>query len=619
VTYLFKIPSPYTREGKVAVRKIYRMSEKCQVFSRAENRCVLFCFGLDVTDKPLGVLIVKRFLTTAGFIVLLCPYLFGATLICAQTGGAGLSPGSGAVDLMPVLTITPREIDLGALGPGEEAKSVFYLKNVGSGNLDWSMEGPAGWTKIESGSISGVIGESPEPVKIQLNFLNEKEQVKLLNCTLILTLEGGGQKASFRRVMTVGSLREQMRINSPGGIRTVFFNARLSERSSASLLDVEPLRIDFGTVRPGEQITRRVLIKNKGKETLKWKATPAGKARPPLTDAVPRGRYVSFHNAANAGTGGYSVSGQLKDNLELSGMWGEEGGYPATHLGGQGTLRYRFTGTGIGLLIQKTSEGDPLMVYLDDQLISLIDGFSERREWVEIGIAEDQADASHLLAIVNDGGRVIIEGVRIFGKPLLKGPPGWISVFPDSGTTTRETDYVNIVLNTPKITTGIFGEKISITSNGGDAVVEVFVEVGAETQARVLDVYRYVSGSDYLYTTNPQAEATRMRVQGYRFLGIAFRLFNPGTPGTTDFFRWFNPAKGDHFYSSDPSGGGKPLTGYLSEGSIGSIATFRLAGTRELYRWYHPANGRYFYTTDQGGEGFGKKGYRFDGIAGFVR
>jgi hypothetical protein len=564
---------------------------------------------------------MKHFLTTAGFIIILCPYLLGAALLCAQTGGSGSSPESSAVDRLPVLNITPREIDLGALGPGEEAKSVFYLKNVGSGNLDWSMEGPAGWTKIEAGSISGVIGESAEPIKIHLVFLNEKEQGKLLNCTVILSLEGGGQKAAFRRVLPLGSLREQMRINSRGGIRTIFFNASLSERSSASLLNVEPLRMDFGTVRPGEQITRRVLIKNRGKETLKWKVTPAGKQKLPLTEAVPRGRYVSFLNAGNAGTGGYSVAGQLKDNLELSGMWGEEGGYPATQTGEQGSLRYRFTGTGIGLLIQKTPEGDPLMVYLDDQLVSLIDGFSERREWVEIGIAEDQADASHLLTIVSDGGRVIIEGVRIFGKPLLKGPLGWISVFPDSGTTTRETDYVNIVLNAPKLTTGVFGEKISITSNGGDVGVEVFIEVGAETQARVLDVYRYVSGSDYLYTTNPQAEASRLRVQGYRFLGIAFRLFPHGTPGTTDFFRWFNPTKGDHFYSSDPSGagGGKPLTGYLSEGSIGSIATFRLAGSRELYRWHNPANGRYFYTTDQSGEGFGKKGYRFDGIAGFVR
>ncbi len=61
---------------------------------------------------------------------------------------------------------------------------------------------------------------------------------------------------------------------------------------------------------------------------------------------------------------------------------------------------------------------------------------------------------------------------------------------------------------------------------------------------RFLDVHRYLAGSDYLFTTNPQAEASRLQLKGYRHLGIAFRLFAPGTPGTTDFFRWFNPVKG---------------------------------------------------------------------------
>jgi hypothetical protein len=562
---------------------------------------------------------VKRFLTAAVFCMILCPYLLGVALHGAQGEGTGSSPGRSYVDLLPVLTVTPREIDLGALGPGEEAKSVFYIKNVGAGSLNWSTEGPMGWTRMESQGISGVVGESPEPMKIHLVFLDEKEQGKLLTPTLVFTLEGGGKKAVFRRVATMGSLREQLRIDSRGGTRTLFFNVRLSERSSLSLLDVEPLWMDFGTVRPGDQATQRVLIRNRGKESLKWKVVSAGKRRLPPTEQVPRGRYVSFRNAATIGTGVYSAVGHFKNTLEFSGTWGIEGGYPATQQGEYGALRYRFTGTGISLFIQKTPEGDPLMIYLDDQLVTLVDGYSERRERVEISLVEDQPDTPHILTIVSDGGRVIIEGIRVFGKPLLKGPPGWISIIPDSGMTTRETDYVNIILNTPKLTPGIYGEMIHVTSNGGDANVEVYIEVAAETQTRVLDVYRYLAGFDYLYTTNPQAEASRLQVQGYRNIGIAFRLFAPGTPGTTDFFRWFNPVKADHFYSSDPSGGGKPMTGYLLEGSIGNIGTFRLTGTRELYRWYHPGSGRHFYTIDQAGEGLGKKGYRFDGIAGFVR
>ncbi len=183
------------------------------------------------------------------------------------------------------------------------------------------------------------------------------------------------------------------------------------------------------------------------------------------------------------------------------------------------------------------------------------------------------------LAIVNGGGRVILEGVRIFGKPVLKGPPGWISVFPDSGMTTRETDYVNIVLNTNRLAPGIYGEQVFFTSNGGEADVEVFLEVAAETQTRVP---RRPSLSRRLrlplYDESP-GRGISPAVKGYRHLGIAFRLFSPGTPGTTDFFRWFNPVKGRSLsIPTDPTGGGKPLPGYLFEGSIGNIATFRLSG-----------------------------------------
>lgn len=562
---------------------------------------------------------VKPFLAAAVFLAAWSPSLFGPAFLGAQGVGKGSLPGRSPVELLQVLTVTPREIDFGALGPGEEAKSVFYLKNVGSGTLDWLVEGPAGWGRVESEGPSGVVGDAPEPVKIHLAFLNEKVPDKPSSCSLVLTLERDGQKTVFRRVAPLGALREQIRISSGGGTRTLFFSARLSERSAASLIDVDPLRMDFGTVRPGEQATQRILIKNRGKEPLKWRVVSAGKKRPPPTEQMPRGRYISFRNAAVAAGGRFAAVGQFKNTLEFSGTWGVEGGYPATFQGEHGMLRYRFTGTGISLIIQKTPEGDPLMIALNDQLTTLVDGYSERSERVEILVAEDQPDAPHTLTVAGDGGRVIIEGVRVFGKPLLTGPPGWISIVPDSGVTTRETDYVNIALHTAKLTPGAYGEMIHVTSNGGDARVEVYVDVAAEAQVRVLDVYRYLAGSSYLYTTNPQAEATRLQVQGYRNLGVAFRLFTPGTPGTTDFFRWFNPAKGDHFYSSDPAGGGKPLTGYIQEGSIGNIATFRLAGTRELYRWYHPGTGRHFYTTDQAGEGLGKKGYRFDGIAGFVR
>ncbi|MEW6333112.1 MAG: hypothetical protein AB1558_02495 [Thermodesulfobacteriota bacterium] len=562
---------------------------------------------------------MAQWLTAAVFLILMSQSLFDPTSLFAQ-GGRGMPIGGvSSADLLPVLTVMPREVDFGAIGPGEEAKSVVYLRNVGSGTLEWSTEGPAGWVKLDDQRLSGVVGESPEPVRVQLLFQERNESGKSSDCTLVLSLEGGGRKATFQRVVPMGALREQVRIQSQGGTRTLFLNVRPSEHSATSLLSVEPLHMDFGKVRPGEQATRRIMIRNRGKEPLKWRAVSSGKRRPSMAEQFPRGRYISFQNAATAGSEGFSAAAPFKDTLEFSGTWGLEGGYPATQSGEYATLRYRFTGTGIRLYIQRTPEGDPLLIYLNDQFVTLVDGYSERQARLEVDITENQPDGPHVLGLVSEGGRMVIEGVRIYGKPLLKGPPGWINIFPDSGMTTRETDYVNIVLNAPKEAPGGYAELVHVGSNGGDAVVEVYMDVVADTQPRVLDVHRYLAGSNYLYTTNPQAEASRLQIQGYRSLGIAFRLFAPGTPGTTEFLRWFNPVKGDHFYSSDPAGGGKPLAGYILEGSIGNIATFRLAGTRELYRWYHPASGRHFYTTDQNGEGLGKKGYRFDGIAGFVR
>jgi hypothetical protein len=555
--------------------------------------------------------------------VLLHPWLYSVTATGAEPpqplkGGASGVQGRSNGGLQPVLTVNPREIDLGSLGPGEEAKRVFYLRNVGSGSLGWTMEVPEGWTPIDQPKIAGVLYEKPEPLKVHLTFLNENAQGRLSRCSLLLRLEGEGQSAAFRREVPVGSFRDSLRFNSTGGTRTVFFHVRLSDLASASLLDVEPIRLDFGVVRPGEPVTQRVHVRNRGKETLKWKAGPTGTKGMPARAPTPEGRYVSFLIETAIGTGSYPATGQLREGLELSGPWVEERGYPV----GQGelnALRYRFTGTGVTLFIWKTPEGGPLSIFFDEQFVNIVDGYAERREWEEVLITDGQPEGGHLLTVVNGPGRVALEGIRVLGKPLMKGNRGWISLFPNSGMTTRETDYINVALNTRQLVPGLYGDHVFFTSNGGEADVEVFLEVASETQPMLLTVYRYLAGSDYLYISNPQAETSRLQAKGYVGLGIAFRLFSSGTPGTTDFFRWFNPVKGDHFYSYDPQGGGKPLSGYHFEGSIGNIATSRLAGTRELYRWFQPSKGTHFYTVDPSGEGITKKGYRFDGIAGFVR
>jgi len=195
----------------------------------------------------------------------------------------------------------------------------------------------------------------------------------------------------------------------------------------------------------------------------------------------------------------------------------------------------------------------------------------------------------------------------------------WIKIFPELGVTTREIDYLHVSVDTTRLPPGIYGYVFSIESNGGEAAIELHAEISLETGLKILDVYRYTFGNDVLLSTNPQGETKTSYFKNYRKEGIAFRLFSPGTPGTIEFYRWYNPGKQLHFYSYEANGGGKLSREYLLEGAIGNIATSRLPNTRELYRWHQPSTGQYFFSTNQRGEGIQKKGYKYDGIAGFVR
>ena len=104
----------------------------------------------------------------------------------------------------------------------------------------------------------------------------KSERRKRGAASLVLRLESGEQAASFRREVPMGDLREEIRFNYDGGTSSLFFRAKLIEMPAAPQLDVEPLRMDFGTIRPGEPITKRILLHNRGRASLKWQAGVAG-------------------------------------------------------------------------------------------------------------------------------------------------------------------------------------------------------------------------------------------------------------------------------------------------------------------------------------------------------
>jgi hypothetical protein len=270
------------------------------------------------------------------------------------------------------------------------------------------------------------------------------------------------------------------------------------------------------------------------------------------------------------------------------------------------------------LSMENDEEGVAFLV--DDKHAIEPDCREGQKETKECLVAEGLPYGQHILSIINKGSHLVVEGVRVHSRDVKNGTPGLISIFPDSGDTTRETDYVNIMASTKQLSPGFYDENIIFNSNGGKAIIEVSLEISADNKmTRVVDVYRYAAGSDYLYTANPEAEANIIHTKAYKKQGIAYRLFSQGAPGTTPFHRWYSAERNDHFYSYDLHGEGRSLKGYVYEGVIGNIATSRLTNTRELYRWYNPSTGRHFYSTDPNGEAISKRGYRFDGIAGYVR
>jgi hypothetical protein len=423
-------------------------------------------------------------------------------------------------------------------------------------------------------------------------------------------METGGRSVSLSRELPLGELRERVQFNYIGGKQNVFFAARLSELAAVPILELDAFRIDFGKIRAGEIVSKRVHLTNLGKTLLKWKVRVAG-----ANDETGGGRYLSFQRVISESPS--ALSGQIQEGLDFSGNWTKKGGFPEGQ-GEQSSMKYRFNGTGITLYFWKSPETGKFSAFLDGQLVNVLDGFSENRERAEALIAENQPDGPHLLTVICGAGPTTFEGVSVYGKPVEKGSRGWVTVFPDSGFTSRETDYINISVNTHGLLPGIYGGRILFSSNGGDNDLQFSLEVAGDAHSRLLDIHRYLAGSDCLLTSTPQTETALIKARGYHYAGIPFRLFVPGTPGAIDFYRWFNPASGDHYYSYKHDAG-KSLPGYTFEGAIGNIGTSKLAGTRELYRWVNRKTKHYFYTTDQSGEGMAQKGFQYDGISGFVK
>ncbi len=514
----------------------------------------------------------------------------------------------------PALAISMREIDLGVIGPGESSRGQFEISNTGQGVIQWSMDEPGGWERSAGKDPAGETGASPSRIDVMLTSLTE--QTGSGDHPVELRIASGRSAWTRRRSLSEGSYREALRIESDAGSRTVFIKFSLADTKSRPALEVEPRGIDLGDMDPVKEITRRIKITNGGAGVLKWQAATSGAGTTKAIQEKGRGRYVSLLNEGLTTGGPYAVPAHVKEALQMTGNWIAEKGYPKG-AGAGCTLRLQFFGSGVSIYGRNVVESAVVNVSADERPARETKLQTLEGDRFELDVEESLPEGPHSLQIQLAEGAVILEGFFLSDSRASVPSSSWLRLTPLSGTTTKETDFVTIRMNLSELKPGIYTDYIVVASNGGKAQIPVSLNMTGEQAPKVLSAYRYTRGNDQLFTTQPDKEDQRY-LGAYQRSGLAFRLFSPGTAGTVELYRWYNPSIGDHYYSTEKSGGRKNLSGYALEGTIGNIATIRLPATRELYRWYNPSTGQHFFTTDSGGEGMGRKGYRFEGIVGFV-
>jgi len=541
----------------------------------------------------------------------ICRFVMSAACLTAV-----ISPAWGG-DIL----LNPETINLGDVGAGRLKKTQAIMTFPTAGKRDWKVNFAEGWNCRPEQEMSGIINHRhPSRIQIAMKSSLTPAGANGNNQHLYhvqLHLEFENKHVACQQALASGPHRDGIAFNIAGEVKIIDLSYNVMEYPLEPVLSVHPQRLDFGTLAANQQAMRKIEITNRGRQPLRWKLEPLHTA-PEMAGVDPVvGQYHSFFRTEIAGTGAYRLAAAKDRPVELTGHWGEMEGFPEAQE--KAILKYHYTGGEAIVYYWKSPAGKNMSVYLDNQPMGQLEAYSEQTVSAQYRLPESPFPGGHTLTLVNHQGRVVIEGVKILGKPLNRDQGKWLRIFPDVGATTREVDYLHLALDTTGLRPGVHGQYFLLSSNGGVTPLEIYVEVASETAAKILDVYRYSHGDDLLFSINPQGESRLASGFDYHKDGIAFRLYIAGTPGTTEFYRWYNNRAQCHFYSYEANGEGKLNRDYIWEGTIGNIATSRLANTRPLYRWHHDGTGQYFFTTDPRGEGRTKKGYKYDGIAGYVR
>jgi hypothetical protein len=130
--------------------------------------------------------------------------------------------------------------------------------------------------------------------------------------------------------------------------------------------------------------------------------------------------------------------------------------------------------------------------------------------------------------------------------------------------------------------------------------------------------YRYWNGAigDHFYTTN-WAELNGGR-GGFVLDGVECVIYPAPAAGTVALHRYWNPGVTDHFYTTDFNELGMGRFGWAYEGVAGFVFQVAANDRLPLHRYWNPTVGDHFYTTDFNVLGRGRLGWMHERVECYV-
>ncbi|MBK8254890.1 MAG: S8 family serine peptidase [Polyangiaceae bacterium] len=137
------------------------------------------------------------------------------------------------------------------------------------------------------------------------------------------------------------------------------------------------------------------------------------------------------------------------------------------------------------------------------------------------------------------------------------------------------------------------------------------------TSAVALHRYWNPAIGDHFYTTSWSELGPGKH--GWNYEGVQCYIYPSAVSGTVPLYRYWNPTIGDHFYTTSWAELGPGKHGWNYEGVQGYVYPSLRIGTVPLYRYWNPSIGDHFYTTSWGELGLGRHGWNYEGVQCYVR